>query len=530
MAQSWWRGGVLYQIYPRSFRDTGGDGIGDLPGITEKLPYLAKLGVDGVWLSPFFKSPMADYGYDVADYCDVDPMFGTLQDFDELLGTAHSLGLKIIIDQVYSHTSDQHAWFEESRKSRDNPKADWYVWADAKPDGTPPTNWLSVFGGSAWTWDARRRQYYLHNFLSEQPDLNFHNPEVQEAVLDVARFWLDRGVDGFRLDVANYVAHDQDLRDNPPVGTVGHGRPGQFQQHLYERSRPEALAFAERLREVLDSYPDKMSVAEIDSTSPLERAIQYTEGEVRYHTAYSFSLLRAPKLTPDVIRSSLEPYNRSGAWPSWSISNHDVRRAVSRWSAGGDDEELAKQLVILLLSLRGTIFLYQGDELGLPQAKLRYEDLLDPESKRFWPEDLGRDGARTPMPWQADAEHAGFSGGKPWMRVDERHAEKAADRQVDDPNSVFHVTKRFIATRRGSPALSEGSMSFLDLAPPLLGFERRAGNSSALFVFNLSGEEVRLAKDMLPQTSELVTEDLRHDEDEASIVFPPHGGLAAWLS
>jgi alpha-glucosidase len=529
MAQPWWRGGVLYQIYPRSFCDLNGDGIGDLPGVTEKLPYLAELGVDGIWLSPFFTSPMADYGYDVADYRDVDPMFGSLSDFDELLRTAHSLGLKVIIDQVYSHTSDQHPWFEESRRSREGERADWYVWADPKPDGTPPNNWLSVFGGSAWTWDARRRQYYLHNFLTEQPDLNFHKPAVREAVLDVARFWLERGVDGFRLDVANYVAHDRELRDNPPVGTLGHGRPGQFQQHLYERSRPEALAFAESLRAVLDSYPDKMTVAEIDSTSPVERAIQYTDGDRRYHTAYSFSLLRAPTLTPEVIRRSLEPYNRSSAWPSWSISNHDVRRAVTRWGQGGDEAALANQLNMLLLSLRGTIFLYQGDELGLPQAELRYEDLLDPESKRFWPEDLGRDGARTPMPWRSDALHAGFSAAEPWMRVDERHKALAADSQLADPRSTFHVTKRFLDLRRSSPAMLEGSMRFFDLQDPLLGFERRAEDDGAVFVFNLSPRRVSLEAGKLPPFGSLLSDDLPHHRSADEIVFPPHGGLAAKL-
>ncbi|MEM7740397.1 MAG: alpha-amylase family glycosyl hydrolase, partial [Pseudomonadota bacterium] len=267
----WWRGAVLYQIWPRSFADSDGDGVGDLRGVIGRLDHLADLGVEGIWLSPFFTSPMADYGYDVADYCDVDPTFGTLADFDDLLTEAHARNLKVIIDQVYSHTSDQHAWFKESRQDRANPKADWYVWADAKNDGSPPNNWLSVFGGSAWTWDTRRRQYYLHNFLAEQPDLNFHHPAVQDAMLDVARFWLDRGVDGFRLDVANYFFHDAELRDNPPVGSTGHARPSQFQQHLYERSRPETLAFVKRLRALLDDYEARMAVAEIDSSKPTQR-------------------------------------------------------------------------------------------------------------------------------------------------------------------------------------------------------------------------------------------------------------------
>ena len=272
--EPWWRGAVIYQIYPRSFMDSNGDGVGDLPGITGKLDYVASLGVDGIWLSPFFTSPMADYGYDVSDYRDVDPLFGTLADFDALLAKAHGLGLKVIIDQVYSHTSEAHAWFRQSAASRDNPKADWYVWADAKPDGTPPNNWLSVFGGPAWTWGARRRQYYLHNFLTQQPDLNFHSAEVQQAILDVARFWLDRGVDGFRLDVANYYFHDAALTDNPPAD---YGKPPgwtyAYQRHLHDKSQPQTLDFLRRLRAVTDAYPDRMMLGEIGDDDPLARQL-----------------------------------------------------------------------------------------------------------------------------------------------------------------------------------------------------------------------------------------------------------------
>ena len=272
----WWKGAVIYQIYPRSFQDSDGDGVGDLPGIIERLPYVASLGVDGIWLSPFFTSPMADYGYDVSDYCDVDRVFGTLADFDRLLDRAHALGLKIVIDQVYSHTSEKHAWFDQSRQSRDNARADWYVWADAAADGGPPTNWHSVFGGPAWTWDARRRQYYLHNFLSQQPDLNLHNGDVQDALLDVARFWLDRGVDGFRLDVANHFFHDAELRDNPPSGRTDGTRPYHFQKHVFNRDRPETPRFLERLRGVLDGYDDRFSVAEIASDNNLALSVDYT--------------------------------------------------------------------------------------------------------------------------------------------------------------------------------------------------------------------------------------------------------------
>jgi alpha-glucosidase len=292
----WWRGGVIYQIYPRSFSDSSKDGIGDLNGITERLDYVAKLGADCIWLSPFFKSPMKDFGYDVSDYCDVDQMFGTLEDFDALTRRAKELGLKVMIDQVFSHTSDQHPWFKESRSSRDNPKADWFVWAESKPDGSPPNNWLSVFGGSAWQWDTRRCQYYLHNFLASQPDLNFHNEAVQAQILAVAKFWLDRGVQGFRLDTANFYFHDKLLRDNPPWGdrprtdgTVPPNNPYARQKHLYDKTRPENLGFLKRLRALLDSYPETTSVGEIASDNPFVTISEYTSGGEGLHMAYLFN-------------------------------------------------------------------------------------------------------------------------------------------------------------------------------------------------------------------------------------------------
>ena len=296
----WWRGGVIYQIYPRSYQDSNGDGIGDLPGITQRLDHIAALGADGIWLSPFFKSPMKDFGYDVSDYCDVDPMFGTLNDFKALVARAHALGLKVMIDQVLSHCSDQHPWFVESRASRDNPKADWFVWADAKADGTPPNNWLSIFGGSAWQWDTRRCQYYLHNFLTSQPDLNFHNPAVQDALLDTVKFWLDLGVDGYRLDTANFYFHDAQLRDNPGEGAPDPSKPDPavnpynpyaWQRHLYDKSRPENLPFLQRLRALLDQYPDTTMVGEIGDDDGLARVAEYTAGGDKLHMAYCFDLL-----------------------------------------------------------------------------------------------------------------------------------------------------------------------------------------------------------------------------------------------
>lgn len=484
--KNWWKGAVIYQIYPRSFFDSNDDGIGDLAGITSKLDYVADLGVDGIWLSPFFTSPMADFGYDVADYYDVDPIFGSLADLDGLLSRAHNLGLKVIIDQVYSHTSDRHIWFQESRRSRDSAKAGWYVWADAKADGTPPNNWLSFFGGPAWSWDTQRRQYYLHNFLAEQPDLNFHNPDVQSAILDVAKFWLDRGIDGFRLDVANYYFHDKRLRDNPTSGSIDNLRPYQFQHHAYNRSQSENIAFLGQLRTVMDSYDDRMTVAEIASAEHIKRSIEYTEGGDRLHTAYNFKFLESNELSPDLIRSAFSEWRSHDAWPSWSFSNHDVKRVITRWNGRDGSPEMSKLLIALLVSLRGTAFLYQGEELGLPQADVPFEKLQDPEAIRFWPDNLGRDGCRTPMPWHARRPHAGFSTVEPWLPVDPRHGEHAVDIQETDADSPLNFTRGFLDFRKKHPALRSGEIVFRDAPGGLLVFERRSEDRRLLCGFNLS--------------------------------------------
>lgn len=499
----WWRGAVLYQIYPRSFLDSNGDGIGDLPGITERLEYIARLGVDGIWLSPFYPSPMKDFGYDIADYCGVDPMFGTLQDFDRLVARAHSFGLKVILDQVYSHTSDRHPWFVESRGSRNNPKADWYVWADPKPDGTPPNNWLSVFGGVAWEWEPRRRQYYLHNFLKEQPDLNFHHPDVQDAVLAVAEFWLRRGTDGFRLDVANFFAHDPLLRDNPPFAHPNPIKAYWMQQQVFNRTRPETLAFVARLRALLDRHPGTMAVAEIASDDPIGTTLDYIDGPERYHTAYSFVFLRQ-SFGAGFIRRSVEAMlSRSAtAWPSWAFSNHDVPRVVSRWEHGGNPRAFAKVLIAVLTCLRGTAFLYQGEELGLPQAEVPFERLQDPEAIAFWPLYHSRDGARTPIPWSTESPAAGFSSVDPWLPVDPHHYPLSVAVQETDPDSVLQFTRRFLAWRRQRPTLRTGDITFLDAPEPILVFVRRTPADRLLCAFNLGGqsESIRLdlGRDVIP--------------------------------
>ena len=494
---AWWRGGVIYQVYPRSFQDTTGDGLGDLGGVTRRLPHIAALGVDAIWLSPFFTSPMLDMGYDVSDYCDVDPMFGTLADFDALLAEAHRLGLKVIIDQVISHTSDRHLWFRESRASRDNPKADWYVWADPKPDGTPPNNWLSIFGGPAWEWDGVRRQYYMHNFLTAQPDLNFHNPEVQDALLDTVKFWLDRGVDGFRLDTVNFYFHDKLLRDNPPLvpdpEATSHDAPDSnpygMQNHLHDKSQPENLDFLRRFRALLDRYEDRATVGEVgDGARSLQTVAAYTEGGDKLHMCYTFDLL-GPDFTAKHIRRCVFSFQAavSDGWVCWAFSNHDVMRHVSRFITHSDERErVAKLAITVLASLRGSICLYQGEELGLPEADLAYEDLRDPYGIRFWPAFKGRDGCRTPMVWEAGRPAAGFTTGRPWLPVPAEHAALAVDAQQSHADSVLSHYRATLAFRRAHRAMVDGDLVFASTNLDLLVFTRESAEETLLFVFNLT--------------------------------------------
>jgi len=488
-----WRGAVIYQVYPRSYADTNGDGVGDLKGVTAHLDHIASLGVDAVWLSPFYASPMKDFGYDVSDYCDVDPVFGTLADFDALTDKAHRLGLKVLIDLVFAHTSDRHAWFQESRQSRDNPKADWFVWADAKPDGRPPSNWQSVFGGPAWTWDARRGQYYMHNFLPEQPQLNLHLPAVQDALLDVVRFWLERGVDGFRLDAINFAMHDPALTDNPPLPPGGpRTRPFDFQDKIHNQSQPQLIDFLKRLRALTDHYGGRFTVAEVPGDRADAEMQAYTDGDDRLNSAYGFTYLYAQALTPELVKATVAVWDgRPGqAWPSWPFSNHDAPRAVSRWAEGRDRAAMARMMALLLISLRGNVFLYQGEELGLPQADVPFERLVDPEAIANWPQTLGRDGARTPMPWMADAPFAGFSTAEPWLPIDPRHLPLAVDQQESDPASQLAVTRRLIAFRRAQPALNQGDLRMLDAPDGLLVFERAACDDRLLCVFNLAHDTI----------------------------------------
>lgn len=525
--KEWWRGAVIYQIYPRSYFDSNNDGIGDLAGIQQKLPYIASLGVDGIWLSPFFKSPMKDFGYDVSDYRDVDPMFGTIADFKNMIRQAHDLGLKVMIDQVLSHTSDEHAWFRESRASKDNPKADWYVWADPKPDGTPPNNWLSIFGGSAWQFDSRRRQYYLHNFLVSQPDLNFHNVDVRKALLEEVKFWLDLGVDGFRLDTVNFYFHSQGLQDNPPVGagekTKGapEVNPYSMQKHRYDLSQPENLGFLQELRALLDQYEDVGTVGEIGDDEPLNIMAQYTSGGDKLHMAYTFDLLNVHN-QPDYIRGVIKNLEASvgDGWPCWALSNHDVVRHVSRWGKGEHPSvPYGKVLLAMLTSLRGSVCLYQGEELGLPEAEVPFAALQDPYGIEFWPEFKGRDGCRTPMPWR-NAEHGGFSSDQPWLPVDSSHLPLAVSEQELNEASMLHQYRRFLAWRRQQPALITGDIEFID-HPSLLMFWRRCEDQQLLAIINLTGSahQVDVAQSLISVTGHGL-DDENHQQGNQVTVAP----------
>jgi alpha-glucosidase len=495
----WWRGCVIYQVYPRSYQDTSGDGIGDLPGVTQRLPHIASLGVDAVWLSPFFKSPQADMGYDVSDYCAVDPMFGTLDDFDALVAEAHRLGLKVMIDQVLSHTADRHQWFIESRASRKNPKADWYIWADPKPDGTPPNNWLSIFGGSAWEWDGVRKQYYLHNFLASQPDLNFHSQEVQDALLASVKFWLERGVDGFRLDTVNFYFHDQSLKDNPPVdrtssdvGDIPDTNPYGYQDHIHDKSQPENLDFLKRFRALLDSYGARTSVGEVgDSDRSLATTAAYTAGGDKLHMCYTFDLL-GPEFSAAHAQKAVESFEKivTDGWICWAFSNHDVVRHATRWAekSGARPDSVARFSVALLGSLKGSICFYQGEELGLEEAELAFEDLRDPYGIRFWPAFKGRDGCRTPMVWEAKAPNGGFSTAKPWLPVPASHLDHAVDRQDGAPGSVLALYRAMLVFRKNNPVLRDGSIRFLKAPANVLAFVREDGGSRMLCVFNFANK------------------------------------------
>jgi len=497
--RDWWRGAVIYQIYPRSYQDSDGDGIGDLAGIVQRLPYIAGLGVDAIWISPFFTSPMKDFGYDVSDYCGVDPMFGTLADFDAVVDAAHRLGVRLMIDLVLSHTSDQHPWFRESRSDHTNPRANWFVWADAQPDGTPPNNWLSVFGGSAWEWDGKRMQYYLHNFLTSQPDLNFHEPAVQDALLEVVRFWLKRGVDGFRLDTINFYFADKLLRDNPALPPERRNdsiapavNPYNWQEHIYSKNQPENLEFLRKLRAELEPY-GAAAVGEVgDAQRGLEIMAEYTSGGDKVQMCYPFELLQPKRATAEVLAETFARLSAAApdAWPCWSYSNHDTVRHVTRW---GLSVAAAKTYATLLMCLRGSVCIYQGEELGLAEADVAFEDLQDPYGIRFWPEFKGRDGCRTPMVWELSNQNGGFSAGRAWLPVPPEHLGRSVDAQEADADAILHHYRRALALRHAHSALIRGDQSQIQAVGDVAHFTRSDPTETLFVAVNLGEAPASIA-------------------------------------
>jgi alpha-glucosidase len=483
----WWRDGIIYQIYPRSFADSNGDGLGDLPGITARLDYLADLGIDALWLSPFYPTPDADFGYDISNYTDVDPRFGTLADFDELVAQAHQRGLRVVLDLVLNHTSDQHPWFLESRSSRDNPKRDWYVWRDPLPGGGAPNNWQASFGGGAWEFDPVTGQAYLHSFLKEQPDVNWRNPEVRQAQMEVFRFWLERGADGFRLDVFNAYFKDAQFRDNPPkFGLRGFDR----QQHLHDMDQPEMVPFLQELRALLDSYPERYAVGETYLATP-EKITRYA-GDDRLHAAFSFDFTSQDLSYPwnahyvfEKITHREKIFEAAGLWPTTVMSNHDLPRTASRYASGEKDHQ-AVLAMTLLLTLRGTPFLYYGEEIGMRDISLKRSEILDPPGKKYWPIYKGRDGCRSPMQWN-DTPQAGFSSAKPWLPVHPNFKQRNVAAQQEDPNSLWNITRRLIALRRAFPALRQGTFRvFFRADTGVLAFERRLDDERILVYLNFT--------------------------------------------
>ena len=480
----WWQRGIIYQIYPRSFMDSNGDGVGDLRGLSSRLDYLRGLGVDAVWLSPIFPSPMKDFGYDVSDYTGIHPLFGTLEDFDLLIREAHAQKIKLVLDFVPNHTSDQHPWFIESRSSRDNPKRDWYIWRDPALGGGPPNNWLSNFGGSAWEYDPKTEQYYYHAFLREQPDLNWRNPQVIEAMLNVLRLWLERGVDGFRVDVLWHLIKDEQFRDNPVNPDWREGAdPYQRLLELQTTDQAEVHAVVTRMRRLVDQYQDRVLIGEI--YLPVERLVKYYGVNLSgVHVPFNFQLLLAKWHARDIARiiSQYEAALPKGGWPNWVLGNHDRPRIVSRVGS-----KQARVAAMLLLTLRGTPTLYYGDEIGMHDVEIPPEKVQDPFEKNVPGRGLGRDPQRTPMQWSA-AKNAGFTAGKPWLPIAEDYAQNNVEAERDDSFSILSLYMQLINVRRGEPALEVGELERIDTAGDLLTYIRRDGESAFLVALNFGSE------------------------------------------
>ncbi len=525
----WWQGGTLYQVYPRSFKDANGDGIGDLKGLIENLDYIENLGVTGLWLGPIFASPMVDFGYDVSSYYQLDPSFGDMTDFQTLLQTCHSKNLKVILDLVLSHTSQEHQWFQESESHPEGDYGDWYVWADPKPDGSAPNNWLSVFGGPAWSFSEKRQQYYLHNFLKEQPDLNFHNPNVRNELLNVVDYWLKKGVDGFRLDACNCYFHNPNLTDNP-VSHGGHTHvqdetnPYFNQAHLFDKSQPENKDFLMSMRQLVDQYDDRFLVGEIFCDREEETTRNYTRKGHPLHSAYNFSLLQNHR-TEGSLRDPILKYFAISPSTAWAFSNHDVTRVVSRWPDRLSIALRAKGYMTLLCGLPGLIFLYQGEELGLTEALLPADKRQDPFGENMKSNYPGRDGCRTPMPWDSQTPGAGFSSAQPWLPIPEEHSQQNVAVQSETANSVLNFSRRLLTFRKQEQCLQTGNIQFWRDDEQAVIFSRSTSEKTLLFVASFSDALIEIG-DMPPaQVLEEISEGL--SVEKGSLIMNPgaHGVL-----
>jgi alpha-glucosidase len=496
----WWRNGIFYQIYPRSFQDSDGDGVGDLAGVIQRLPYLTALGIDAVWLSPIFPSPMADFGYDISDYTGIDPLFGTMEEFDMLLSAAHERGLKVILDLVPNHTSDQHPWFIEARSSRDNPKRDWYIWRDAKADGAAPNNWLSEFGGSAWTHDETTGQYYYHAFLAAQPDLNWRNPQVRRAIYDVMRFWLRRGVDGFRVDVIWHLIKDAEFRDNPPNPHFHESRPPHEKiLTQYSTDQPEVHDVIAEMRQVTDEFDDRVLIGEI--YLPLHRLVAYYGNDLSgAQMPFNFALL-STLWSARSIETIIADYEKAlppGAWPNWVLGNHDRPRVASRVG-----REQARVAAMLLLTLRGTPTLYYGDEIGMRQVAIAADAVRDPFEKNVPGLGVGRDGCRTPMQWDA-TPHGGFSDVEPWLPLADDFAHENVVNLDADAQSILNLYNALIALRKQEPALVSGGYMPIAAEGDLLLYRRQRGDAAFVVALNLGTEPVSIASEMIGLDGEIL--------------------------
>jgi len=524
----WWQRGIIYQIYPRSFQDSNGDGVGDLKGITSRLDYVRWLGVDAIWISPIYPSPMADFGYDVSDYCDIHPVFGTLADFDELVQAARGRGLRVILDFVPTHTSDQHPWLRESRSSRDNPKRDWYIWRDPAPDGGPPNNWLSNFGGSGWEFDETTGQYYYHAFLPQQPDLNWRNPEVRQAMYDVLRFWLRRGVDGFRVDVIWHMIKDAEFRDNPrnPTWTPDQ-RPYDEYLPVHTADQPEVHEVIREMRRVFDEFEDRVMIGEI--YLPLERLVTYYGEDMSgAHLPFNFQLILAP-WDARHIAELIDAYEAAippGGWPNWVLGNHDQHRIATRVGT-----EQARVAAMMLLTLRGTPTLYYGDEIGMHDVDIPQDRVQDPFEKNVPGMGLGRDPQRTPMQWTPEA-NAGFTTGEPWLPIADDYETINVQVQRDDPDSILSLYNRLIELRRGSRALEVGGFWPVAAHGDVLAYLRHQDDERYLILLNLGGEPHRIDRGEEARRGRVAVATRREREGEEigrRVELGPNAGMVVRL-